>query len=295
MGWNEAFGELDLTIASRIELISIGASGRSLTAAVKLGRILRVRRDHYALPKTHSQILQAVRVGGRLTCTSAVESAGVFIRSAQHAHIHLEMGASRLRSPNDRSARLSVGNRAGAVLHWWPLAQPAAGNEYSVGPIDALTHIVHCQPPRFAVAALDSALHLGLISTGELDDVFALLPGRFQCLSSRVDGRSEAGQETILRMIVQDAGLHVDIQVEVGGVGRIDMIVEGVLALEADSRLAHDGWERHVADRWRDLQLAKLHYMSLRPAYQHTMFHPGDVLEAVLGLLSARSRYRAHL
>lgn len=292
MGWQEAFGELDLTIASRSELRAVGASGRGLTAAVKLGSLIRVRRDHYALPKTTAQSLQAVRVGGRVTCTSALASTGVFVLSTQLAHIHIASNASRLRSPNNRFSRLTTNNRAGVILHWWPLGEPAAGTEFSVGPIDALAHLVRCQPVRFAVAALDSAIHLGLISSADLDEVFARVPERFQHVRSLVDGRSEAGQETVLRLIMQDAGLHVDIQVAVRGVGRIDMIVEGVLALEADSRLAHDGWERHVADRWRDLQLAQRHFMCLRPAYQHTMSHPKDVLAAARGLLAARSNYR---
>lgn len=296
MGWQEAFGQLDLTIARRHELVAVGASGRSLTAAVKRGTVLRVRRDHYALPATDPHILHAVRVGGRLTCISAVASADVFVLNTDHTHIHLEETASRLRSPRNRFARLTEGNRAGAVLHWWPLTDSVAGNEFSVGPIDALAHLVRCQPSRLAVAALDSALNLGVISESDLVDVFSALPGRFQPLCARVDGRSEAGQESILRQLMEDAGLHVEIQVKFKGLGRknsrVDMIVEGVLALEADSRLAHDGWEKHVEDRWRDLQLAKLHYMSLRPAYQHTMSHPRDVLEAVLGLLSARSRFR---
>jgi hypothetical protein len=298
MGWHEAFGELDLTIARRHELVAVGASGRSLTAAVKRGSVLRVRRDHYALPETEPHILQAVRVGGRLTCTSALASAKVFVLNTEHTHIHLDEVASRLRSPRNRFARLTEANRAGAVLHWWPLTEPGTGNEFSVGSMDALAHLVRCQPPRLAVAALDSALHLGIISTSELIEIFASLPGRFQPLASRVNGKSEAGQESILRQIVEDAGLHVDIQVKFKGLGRknsrVDMIVEGVLALEADSRLAHDGWEKHVADRWRDLQLAKMHYMSLRPAYQHTMSHPKDVLEAVLGLLAARAGHRTY-
>jgi hypothetical protein len=80
--------------------------------------------------------------------------------------------------------------------------------------------------------------------------------------------------------------------VTVPEVGRVDLIVEGCLALEADSRLAHDGWERHVHDRRRDLLLARNQFMSLRPAYQHTMFEPDLVRASVLGLLQQSRNFR---
>jgi very-short-patch-repair endonuclease len=63
------------------------------------------------------------------------------------------------------------------------------------------------------------------------------------------------------------------------------MLVAGKLVLEADSRLAHDGWEHHVEDRRRDLALAAAGYITLRPTYQHTMHNPQLVRAAILGLL----------
>jgi hypothetical protein len=69
-------------------------------------------------------------------------------------------------------------------------------------------------------------------------------------------------------------------------------VVEGCVAVEADSRLAHDGWERHVRDRRRDLLLAKQHYVSLRPAYQHTMHEGALVRESILGLLDQNNNFR---
>jgi len=93
-------------------------------------------------------------------------------------------------------------------------------------------------------------------------------------------------------MIVLDAGLNCEVQVVVPEVGRVDLIVEGSLVLEADSRQAHDGWEHHIRDRRRDLLLAERHYMSLRPAYQHTMFEPRLVQKSILGLLDQSRNFR---
>ena len=94
---------------------------------------------------------------------------------------------------------------------------------------------------------------------------------------------------------MQAAGLHCELQVTVPGVGRVDMIVEGILVLEADSRLAHDGWELHVRDRDRDIDLARQGYMSLRPVYNRTMHYPNDVRDAALNLLAAWNHNRVHI
>lgn len=295
MSWQDAFIDSDRTIARRHELIAAGSSGRALSAAVRGGYLIRVMRDHYALPGTHPRVLEAVRVGGRLACISALEQGGVFVFDARRPHIHLPHNASRLRSVRSPRVAMTSFNRDGAVLHWAPLADGADGTEFAVGVLDALIQSVRCQDPWHAVASIDNALYLAAIRQAEVPILFDALPSNYRHLEALVDGRSEAGQETVLRLILREAGIAYEVQVEFDRVGRIDFLVEGILALEADSRLAHDGWERHVRDRWRDLELARQQIMSLRPAYQHTMHHPTEVRDAVLGLLALHNRFRVVL
>ncbi|MHA7987325.1 hypothetical protein ACX9R5_16115 [Rathayibacter sp. CAU 1779] len=88
-------------------------------------------------------------------------------------------------------------------------------------------------------------------------------------------------------MIVRRLGLRYEIQKGLPGLGRVDILVEGVLVLEADSRAHHDGWEHHVEDRRRDLAAARLGLASLRPAYQHTMYNQALVADAIRGLIGA--------
>ncbi len=286
------FDEYGITIASREQLRAAGATGRGLTAAVQTGTLIRIRRDHYALPGTARLIQQAVRVGGRIGCVSALSLAGVFAFDSTFPHVHLDRAASRCRSPRNRFLPLSEDNRDGAELHWSPLVAPDEATEFSVGMLDALHQAVRCQSPWLAIASLDNALHLGRIGESELNELFRRLPERFRPLRAQVDGRSEAGQETVLRLIMRSAGLDCQLQVVIDGVGRIDILVEGILVLEADSRLAHDGWELHVRDRNRDLDLARQGYMRLRPVYNRTMYYPNDVLAAVLNLLAAWNHHR---
>lgn len=295
MTWNEVFEELRLTVVDRQTLLAFGATGAGLTSAVRGGSLVRARRDHYVLPGTPASIVQAIRVGGRLSCVSALQIIGVFAMDASIPHIHLDRGASRLRSPHSRLITLAESVRADSALHWWPLIDQSTASEYSVGIIDAVAHAIRCQPPWHAIATLDSVLHLRLLSVDELGELIHRLPESHSGLLGQVDGRSEAGQESILRLLMWQLGLHCELQVYVSGAGRVDMIVEGILILEADSRLAHDGWELHLRDRNRDIDSARQGYMSLRPAYQRTMFDPTAVQDAVLALLAAWNHHRVHI
>jgi very-short-patch-repair endonuclease len=288
MTWHDSFISLGRTVASRHELIAAGASGRMLTAAVAGGSLVRIRRDHYALPSTANAIQKAVRVGGRVACVSALRAMSVFVVDSNVTHIHLPREASRLRSPANRRVLLSPDNRAGAHLHWWPLLDPAGGDETIVGIEDALAQVIRCQPTALAVASLDNALHLGLVDRQIVAAVLDQLPRSYRRLGRMLDSRSEAGQESVLRLLLDSVGLRYEVQVEIPGVGRVDFVVEGVLVLEADSRLAHHGWDAHIRDRGRDLALARRGFMSLRPAYQHTMQNPNLVIAAVLRLLATR-------
>ena len=292
MTWADYFQENNVQIAETGALVAAGATWRSLQAAVATGFLIRVRRGHYALPGTDVHLLEAVRLGGRLACISAVAHAGGFALDTAFAHVHVHPTGSRLRAPHDRFELLTERNRDGVELHWGHLLNPEAGTEYSVGLIDALVQVFNCQHPKFALASLDSAVHQRLIGDEDVATVFAALPGRFQALRPFVDARSDSGQESVLRFIVREAGYAFESQVSITGVGRVDMVVEGCLVVEADSRQFHDGWPAHVRDRTRDCSLAILGYMTLRALYRDIIHNPERVIAAIAGLLAANRHYR---
>lgn len=287
MDWPKYFAQSGKRIVSRAQLISAGATGNSLAAAVRSQQLIRVRRDHYAAPGTDPRTLKAVRVGGRLGCVSALADVNVFAFDSQFVHIHLGRSMSRSRSPRSRFVPLARDNRDGATLHWAPLIDDVAGTEYRIGIVDALAQTVLCQHPWHTIASLDNALFQKLIEPEDLAEIFRQLPQNCQYLRELVDGRSESGQESVLRMIVRAAGLDYEIQVDIAGVGRVDMVIEGRLVVEADSRLAHDGWDKHVQDRTRDARLAAQGYLSLRLLYPFVMYDPEFVLKCIRGLLAA--------
>ncbi|TFC49415.1 DUF559 domain-containing protein [Cryobacterium sp. TMT1-21] len=295
MTWADYFRVNNLQIAETGALNAAGANWRVLRGAVENGFLVRARRGHYALPGTDAHILEAVRLGGRLACVSAAAHAGIFALDSTFAHIHLDANASRLRAPHDRLQQLTADNRDGVELHWGGLLAPTAGTEFSVALTDSLVQIFRCQQPRSAIASLDNALHQRQTTSQDVTAIFAALPGDLQYLRPLIDARSESGQETLLRFVVREAGFDFDIQVEISGVGRVDMVVEGRIVVEADSRQHHDGWEAHVRDRSRDRVLAALGYLSLRVLYRDIVHHPERIVAAITGLLSATGHFRTFI
>jgi very-short-patch-repair endonuclease len=295
MTWSEYFRVHNMQIAETAALNAAGANWRALRAAVESGQLVRARRGHYALPGTDAHILEAVRLGGRLACMSAVANAGIFTLDSTFAHIHVQPTASRLRAPHDRFQKLSAQNRDGVELHWGQLLDPRGGSEYCIGLADAFVQVFRCQETRFAIASLENALFTRRLGVQAVAQIFAALPEEFQPLRPLINGRSESGQETVLRLVIRGAGFHVEIQVEIGGIGRVDMIVEGRVVVEADSRQFHDGWEAHARDRTRDCDLAMRGYVSLRVLYRDIVHHPERIIAAITGLLAATNRYRTFI
>jgi very-short-patch-repair endonuclease len=103
------------------------------------------------------------------------------------------------------------------------------------------------------------------MSEDEVAAVFAGLPMRFRALLSLVDPSAESGPETFMRLILRALGVSFHTQVYIDGVGRVDFVVEGWLIVECDSRGFHEGWDKQVEDRRRDMAAAKRGYVTIRP------------------------------
>jgi very-short-patch-repair endonuclease len=291
MTWSELFGERNRLVMATSELATAGISWRSLRNAEESGALLCVRRGYYSLPEASTAVVEAVRVGGRLACVSAVVDYGIFGFDDGAVHVHVRQCASRLGSPRERSRPVLKNNGKAAKVHWDSLLHPSEGNEYRIGVTDAIRQTFRCQHHYFAMATLENALHSQQLPQHAVGEIFASLPSSLQYLQKLLDSRADSGQETVLRLIVMEAGFACNFQVQVPGVGRVDLVVEGCIVVEADSRQFHDGWEAHARDRTRDAQLAALGYMSLRVLYRDIMFHPEQILLSIHGLLDARHRF----
>lgn len=264
---------LESTYATTALLRSRGVSARRLASLVATGVLLRVRRGRLVDPALPSEVLEAARMGGQLDCVTLLSSLGVFVRARPTLHVRFRPATSRL------PARGSD-----VVAHWRDSVQPE--RRLTADIVEALAQSCLCQSPTDAIATLDSALHLRFIDATSLAEVFARLPDRMQNLRSRVDGRSESGAETIVRLILDDLGATYDVQVSVRGVGRVDFVVNDWLIIECDSEAHHAGWTSQKRDRRRDLAAATLGYTTIRPIAEDILYREADVRAQLADALS---------
>jgi len=103
-------------IASRRQLLAWGVDPGWIDLAAWYGRhVIRVRHGWFARSGESPEVLRAWRVGGRLTCISAL----AFHEGAEPGpalHIEVPRNACQLRDPDRRKARL--GPEAPVVVHW---------------------------------------------------------------------------------------------------------------------------------------------------------------------------------
>ena len=159
-----------------------GWSERRIRAAVAAGDLARLRPGAYGHPWLPDPCRSAARIQGRVTCVSALALLGVFVLQTDGVHVHVPRTASRLPAA-DASIRR---------IHRRRLLRTPHPDALLVEPIDALADAVRCQPPRAAVASIDSALQLGVLRVDELDELFSALPARYRPLRRLVDGRAES-------------------------------------------------------------------------------------------------------
>lgn len=254
---------------------------RSLVAA---GVVERRGHGLYALPGTSDVVVAARRVRGSVTCVSALRAAGLpLLGTDDPAHVCLPRGRA---SP--RASLLP----AGTVLHWDAGVRADAA---LIAPVPlALSHAIRCLPRRDAVAAIDAALNRRLLP--DMVDLAALRPraGKvpFDQVLRLVDGRSESFPETCMRLGVRAAGLHVEPQAFVEGVGRVDLLVEGVLIAEVDGYRYHADRQAFGEDRRRDRTAQLLGHPCLRFTYDDAVWGTARSVHEVRLAVTAFMRRR---
>ncbi len=114
-------------LASRRELEINGVISGSVDIAADYRRIMRVRQGWYARPDEHPEVLRAWRVGGRLTCVSALAFyAGM--TGTPVLHVEVPAGSAKLRDPDRPRSRLD--RDSPVVVHW--TRHPGPGDRRAV-------------------------------------------------------------------------------------------------------------------------------------------------------------------
>jgi very-short-patch-repair endonuclease len=247
-----------------------GVSDGDLRGAVRRGRVLSLGDGTYALPGADAAAVTAARLRARLTCCSAAHVYGLQLLSAPVVP-HVAVPRNRPTTSDH------------AVVHRTDIA----GSGPVVPLVAALLTVLRCLPSMEAAVVVDSALRQRAVRVAALRSRLRG-PGSVEArrVLGLVDGRSGSVIETVLRLALRQAGLDVDCQVRISGVGSVDLVVGGWLVVEVDGFAYHSERAQYRVDRARANALAVRGYVLLRFTYEDVMFRLAETVATVVAVHS---------
>jgi very-short-patch-repair endonuclease len=276
-------------IAATHELLRDGHTSHQLTAAVRNGEVIRIRQGHYGCPELSQAEQQAVRVGGRLSALSAAQFLGIWSPNPVELHVAVPPDARALRSPLDKTVRLKAMPRSGVAVTW---NDPRVlGTRTVLDPLFCLDAIIRREPAIVAFAAVESALHLGLVPRARWQRYVESVPRRKRGRLGSANHLSDSGGESLLKFHLLTLQLPFIQQVKIPGVGRVDFVICDCLVVEVDGAEFHTSQEAFEEDRRRDALLSALGYRVLRFSYNQ-ISKRWPVVESALLAAVARNDHR---
>lgn len=243
-----------------------GFTPHAMAAAVRDGRIDRVRRSWLIHPECTPPRRAAAARGGRLTCVSAAAEKGLWAPAADDIHIWVPSTASRVDATHAR-------------LHRGTGPVPLANIDPDEHILNVLFHVASCLPRADALAVWESALRHRVVEPDILAHVVWRSPRASEI--ARVAGAlSDSGLESHFCALLTAAAIIVRQQVRIDG-HRVDGLIGERLVVQLDGFAFHST----PADRRRDLEqdarLVLRGYAVLRFDDAQVMFDPDAVLDRI--------------
>ena len=167
-------------VATLAQLEAGGVSAYHRARAIARGDLIRVRNGWFAAPDAAPDLVRATRIGGRLTCVSALALRGLWTLPDPRLHVSLARNSARLRAPDDRHSPLAR-NDPMLALHW---RRYDLGAHTALDPTEsAVAHLIRCTGRDSAIVTVDSALNRRL-THDQLANVLASLPAKYGRLAS---------------------------------------------------------------------------------------------------------------
>lgn len=263
-------------IAATYELLARSHSPHQLHAAWRSGELIRPRKGWYTHPSVGADVIEAVRVGGRLACVSAAVLHGLWVPEHEGLHVEVVESASRLRTRQDHRVRLAAAPVTDVVVHWVSHGMQDDRRATDVG--SAVVQIHRCLDARAGFVVLESALRLQRLDTIERFAVIDSLPMYLRAVAAEAGCLSDSGTESFMKLGLLDLGIRFRQQVRIDGVGPVDFLIGDRLVVEVDSRSHHSDPYR---DRRRDAELSARGYRVLRFMYSQ-IIHEWPRVEAAI-------------
>jgi very-short-patch-repair endonuclease len=255
-------------------LVAHGIGDAVIRSAIRNQRILRLERGLLAVHGADPEYVAARRSRALLTCISACKRYGLWM-------LH-EPAKPHYWFANGRRTGNFVSHRAPLVQR--PLEEPVAALP------DVLLHSLLCRPALESLVMVECAVNRGDVDVSWL---MRRLPGR-RCGKARevlakVERGADSLLETLARVLFRDAGIRVETQVWIDGIGRVDFLLEGFLIVELDGLAFHLDRRQFKKDRRRDNAAVLRGLLVLRYFYDDVVHAPEALLEEVQKVLRTGS------
>ena len=233
---------------------AFGAS--TVQKMVRESVIKQLRRGWYEYGTARSDEIAAASRGGVITCVSALKRHSVWTPEGGALHV--------------RGDSWAVQHRKGPFCRQFGRPGPLEGIVDDVP--TALRHAARCLDDEGFVVVCDSVLNKRIMDVEQLEYQFREAPEGILRLLDRVDGRADSGPETMARLRLRSRNVQLEIQVQIDGVGRVDLLVGKYLIIEIDGFEFHSTRESFQKDRTRDAEAFDRGYWTLRFTYDDIVF-----------------------
>lgn len=243
---------------------------RRLERALVEGRLLPLGRGLVGMPELAEPLREALSVNAVLSCVSAAWAHNLPVLSQSVGiHVTVPRGRSGITLPGGVVHRREAPALDGVTT----LARTAAD-------------CARCLPALDALVVVDAVLARGV----ECDEVLTHLRGRGARAARDVVTLADAGAgssgETAARLAVIQAGLAVQTQVYIRGVGFVDLLVEDKVVVEIDGFAYHSDAKQFAKDRRRDAALVAMGYRVLRFTWLDAVTRPAYMVAMIRAALA---------
>lgn len=257
-------------IYSYQDLRTMGYSRRTIDRFTETGLLERVTRGWFATPDTDPTIKAAFGSGGRLTCISACRLLNLWIPPQEDVGLHIAF----------HPRRGNISPPKNAIIHRTLFPKHLPHLHIS----DVLIDLIRCRSPETVLIILESAICKKLVSFDEAWELIKHARKENRGTLRKLSAKSESGSETRVRLSLIQHKFSVKEQVQIAGVGRVDLLV-GNTIIECDGRRYHIAESTFEQDHRRDLAAQHAGYRVIRLSYQQVWMDWARTQEMLLAIL----------
>ncbi|MCC9204498.1 endonuclease domain-containing protein [Arthrobacter sp. zg-Y769] len=259
----EAFLLTRYGVASYGTLTANGFPRWTVNQALRTGIVRRVARGTFALPQADARLVQAARSQASLTCVSAAEVLGWWLLTPPET-VHVRCDAAR--------------TIPGTVVH----RGQRSAHRLIVPPWQILRDAFRCLPRLDALVMAESAVVTNAVGLQSLQKEFSgQQDWQVRALLGTIRRTTASPLEVCARFHLLNAGLRIETEVALPGIGRVDLLVDGWLIIEIDGFAFHSSREQYRGDRRRWNAAAAGGWVTLRITAELVLHRPDEFVELV--------------